>query len=244
MKLASGILGITLAFALNGLTAWGQTAPEAAKPDTDSVQTIYLANASQRSDANEVITALRNLYPNVRTYLVPWQNAIVIKGSPDQLVLARKLLNDIDRPKKTYRLTYTFTEIDDGKRVGTQHFAMIVVSGQRTLLKQGSKMPIVTATTTEGTSAQSQMTYIDIGLNLDATLDEFVNGVRLQSHVEQSSAAEERSGVVPQDPIVRQTVLEGTSFLTPGKPMMLGSLDIPGSTRHLDVEVVMEQVSQ
>jgi hypothetical protein len=47
-----------------------------------------------------------------------------------------------------------------------------------------------------------------------------------------------------QEPVVRQTVLEGTSFLTPGKPLVLGSLDIPGSARHLDVEVVMEQVVQ
>jgi hypothetical protein len=29
-----------------------------------------------------------------------------------------------------------------------------------------------------------------------------------------------------------------------GKPLVLGSIDIPGSTRHLDVEVVMEQVGK
>jgi hypothetical protein len=29
-----------------------------------------------------------------------------------------------------------------------------------------------------------------------------------------------------------------------GKPLVLGSLDIPSSTRHMDVEVVMEQVVQ
>lgn len=45
-----------------------------------------------------------------------------------------------------------------------------------------------------------------------------------------------------QDPIVRQITLEGTSILTPGKPTILGSLDVPGTTRHLDVEVAMELV--
>jgi hypothetical protein len=34
--------------------------------------------------------------------------------------------------------------------------------------------------------------------------------------------------------------LKGESLLAPGKPLMLGSVDIPGSTSHLDVEVVME----
>ena len=86
------------------------------------------------------------------------------------------------------------------------------------------------------------MTYIDVGLNFDATLDEFANGVRLRTKVDESSVAEERSGVGPQGPVVRQTSLEGTSFLTPGKPLVLGSLDIPGSTRHQEVEVVMEAV--
>jgi hypothetical protein len=88
------------------------------------------------------------------------------------------------------------------------------------------------------------MTYLDVGMNFDATLDEFANGVRLRSKVEQSSIAEEKSSVGAQDPIVRQTVMEGTSFLAPGKPLILGSLDIPGSTRHLDIEVVMEQIVQ
>ena len=244
MKPARGILGITLALALSGSSTWAQAPADATKPGLESVRTFYLTNVSQSNDANELTTALRNLLDSHdKVLLVPWQNAIVVQGSPEQLMLAQKLLTELDRPKKTYRLIYTMTETDGNKRVGTQHFAMIVVTGQRTVLKQGSKVPIVTGTYNPGSSsAQNQMTYLDVGMNFDASLDEFANGVRLRSKVEQSSIAEEKSGVGAQDPIVRQTVLEGTSFLTPGKPMMLGSLDIPGTTRRLDVEVVMDLV--
>lgn len=244
MKPAQGILGITLALALSGSSAWAQASADATKPGLESVRTFYLTNVSQTSDANELTTTLRNLLDaRDKVLLVPWQNAIVVQGPPEQLMLAQKLLTELDRPKKTYRLIYTMTETDGNKRVGTQHFAMIVVTGQRTVLKQGSKVPIVTGTYNPGSSsAQNQMTYLDVGMNFDASLDEFANGVRLRSKVEQSSIAEEKSGVGAQDPIVRQTVLEGTSFLTPGKPMMLGSLDIPGTTRRLDVEVVMDLV--
>jgi type II secretory pathway component GspD/PulD (secretin) len=261
MKVASGILGMTVALVLSGASAWTQTAPAvsedksgavskpdavSATPGSGAVQTFYLTNVSQASDALELTSALRNLLdPHDKVYIVPSQNAIFVQGSPEQLVLARKLLNDLDRPKKTYRLTYKITETDDGKRVGVQHFAMVVVTGQRTVLKQGSKVPIATGSFKDSSTAvQTQMTYLDVGLNFDATLDEFANGVRLRSKVEQSSIAEERSGVGAQDPIVRQTVMEGTSFLTPGRPLVLGSLDVPGSTRHLEVEVVMEQVVQ
>jgi type II secretory pathway component GspD/PulD (secretin) len=253
MKLANGLLGMTLALALSGSSTWAQTADTATKPSTDvtpanpgplSIRTFYLTNVYQASDAVELTTALRNLLdPHDKIYLVPSQNAIFVQGSPDQIELARKLLNDLDRPKKTYRLTYTITEMDDGKRVGAQHFAMIVVTGQRTVLKQGSKVPIVTASYSPGTPTQkTEVTYLDVGMNFDATLDEFVNGVRLRTKVEQTNVAEEKSGVGLEDPVIRQSLLEGTSFLSLGKPLILGSVDVPGSTRHLDVEVVMDLV--
>jgi type II secretory pathway component GspD/PulD (secretin) len=245
MKLANRTLGITLALALGGLSLWAQPAPADANPNPDSLQTFYLANVvSQSNDGNEIVTAIRNMIsPKAKVYYIPSQSAIVVNTTPDQLVLAQKVIKDLDRPKKSYRLTYTFTEMDGGKSIGTQHFTMIVVSGQRTTLKQGSKVPVVTSTTNAGKSeSQTQTTYVDVGLNFDVLLDESVNQVRLSSDVEQSSVAEQLSGVGAQDPIIRQTVLRGTSFLSPGKPLVLGSLDIPDSTRHMDIEVVMEAV--
>ena len=272
MKLASAFLGVTLAMVLTGPTAWAQAAPTApkpapdapaAKPSPDPVapargnscsveqagateRTFYLNNAVQVSDANELVTALRNFLDACdRVYLVANQGAVLVQAPPDHIAYAQKLINDLDRAKKTYRLTYTVTEMDGGKRVGVQHFAMVVASGQNTTLKQGSRVPIATGSygpNGPASTQQTQFTYLDVGMNFDASLDEFANGVRLRSNVEQSSIAEEKSGVGAQDPIVRQTSLKGAAYLSPGKPLMLGSLDIPGSTRHLDIEVVMAQL--
>jgi type II secretory pathway component GspD/PulD (secretin) len=263
MKFLGAIFGVALGVALSGQSAWAQTPDTAAaqkgnavskqdtpaaRPYIDSrpMQTFYLANSSQQNDGEEVTVAVRNLLPpDVKIYYVANQHALVVRADPDQLVLAQKIINDLDRPKKAYRLIYTVSETDGGKRVGTQHFSMIVAAGQRTTLKEGSKVPVVTGSFAANSSGtQTQMTYLDVGMNFDATLDEFANGVRLRSKVEQSSIAEEKSGVGAQDPIVRQTVMEGTAFLALGKPLILGSIDIPGSTRRLDIEVVMEQVVQ
>jgi hypothetical protein len=60
--------------------------------------------------------------------------------------------------------------------------------------------------------------------------------------VEQTSLSEEQSTVGRNDPVIRQATLQSTALLTLGKPVMLGSLDVPGSTRHLDIEVVLEVV--
>jgi type II secretory pathway component GspD/PulD (secretin) len=261
MKFACGILGVALG--LIGPGAWGQTGESAstekgstasrqdvagnARVDSRPFQTFYLTNANFASDGNEIVVAVRNLLPpDVKTYLVPNQNAIMVRATADELALAQRIISELDRSKKAYRLTFTIAETDGGKRVGVQHFAMVVVAGQRTTLKQGSKVPVATTSSggTGSTGAETQFTYVDVGMNFDVTLDEVVNGARLRSKVEQLGIAEQTSGVGLQDPIIRQSVLEGTSFLTLGKPLVLGSIDIPGSTRHLDLEVVMEQVAK
>lgn len=243
-KVVRGLCAMSLVWAASGPTVWAQEGAAAAKQDSNVVQTFYFKNVSLQNDGNELFTALRNLLdPHDKMAFVPSQNAMSVSASPEQLVLVQKILNDLDRPKKAYRLAYTITEMDGGKRIGVQHFALIAVTGVRTTLKNGSRVPIVTGASAPGTSPQNtQVTYIDVGLNIDASLDELPIGARLRSKVEQSSVAEERSGVGAQDPVVRQTTIEGTSFLIAGKPLLLGSVDISGSTRHLDVEVVMEAV--
>jgi type II secretory pathway component GspD/PulD (secretin) len=242
MKMASGVLG--LAMVLTGPSVWSQTATEPAKAGAEIVQTFFLHNVSEAKEVDQVTTALRNLLdPHVRIYLVPAENAIVVRGEDEQIRMARRLLEDLDKPKKSYRLRYTITDLDGDKQVGVQHFALVVVSGAKTMLKNGSKVPIATGEFHEGgAGTQTQMTYLDVGLNIDVKIDESLDGVRLESKVERSEVAESVSIAGIQEPTIRQAVLQGTSILTAGKPVMLGSVDIPGSTRHLDVAVMMEPV--
>ena len=258
MRAASAVLAVMV---MSGVGAMAQTvtspSPEKEKettrvrrvsmcemPGSCNEQTFYLSNASQTNDGNEVVTALRNLLPpESRVYLVPTQNAILINANAETLTQAQKLIGELDRPRKSYRLTFTITELEGTRRIGTQHASIAVVSGQRATLKQGSKIPVVTGSmTAQSTGTQTQMTYLDVGMNFDVTMTEFAGGASLKSKIEQSGVAEEKSAVGQQDPIIRQTVLDGTSLLVMGKPLMLGSLDVPGSTRHLDVEVMLEAV--
>ncbi len=142
-----------------------------------------------------------------------------------------------------YRLTYTITELDGGKRIGSQHFSMTVDSSSgNSDFKLGSKIPIATNSSDSGNSSQRQFTYQDIGLFVSAHLHEYATGEEVYSRVEQTSVPEEQSTVGRNDPVIRQANLQTTALVTPGKPVMLGSLDVPGSTRHLDIEVVLEVV--
>ncbi len=67
--------------------------------DEQAVQTFYLSNAWQQNDLNDVQTALRNVLTQVKVYGVASQNAIVIRGTPDELLLAQKLVNDLDKAR-------------------------------------------------------------------------------------------------------------------------------------------------
>ena len=67
--------------------------------DEQAVQTFYLTNAWQQNDLNDVQTALRNVLPNAKVYGVASQNAIVMRATPDELLLAEKLINDLDKAR-------------------------------------------------------------------------------------------------------------------------------------------------
>ena len=67
--------------------------------DAQAVQTFYLSNMSQTNDLNDIQTALRNVLTNAKLYAVPSQDAIVMRATPDELLLARKLIDDLDKAR-------------------------------------------------------------------------------------------------------------------------------------------------
>src|ERR1700761_6920938 len=211
-----------------------------ANEQSSSYKTFYLPTLVRPHDADDIQTALRNMLPSAKLYYVPSQSALSMRGSAEEIALAQKIVADLDRPRKAYRLTYTIKETGSGQPDGGQHVTLIVTSGGTTDFKQGSKVPLVIGTYTQTPHADVQ--YMDIGLQIEATLNGYVDGVHLRSKIAQSSVSDEKSGIGTQDPIFRQTTLDGTATLVPGKPLILGSLDIPGTNRHQQVEVVSEVI--
>ncbi len=208
-----------------------------------SYKTFYLSNLTRQQDAEEIQTDLRNMLPMAKLYYVPSQSALSVRGSADDIALAQKMLADLDRPRKAYRLTYTVTETGSGEPGGAQHVTLIVTSGGTTDFKQGSKVPIVTGIYPQGEQPQhSDVQYQDVGLEIEATLNGYADGVHLRSKIAQSNVSDEKSGIGVEDPVFHQTTLDGTATLVPGKPLILGSLDIPGTNRRQQVEVVSEAI--
>ena len=247
----SGMLCRQAAFAglILILAAPADAAPAQTEPATESrpadlraggeiYRTFYLTSLTEPNEATEIVTDLRNMLPAAHLYYVSSEGAISMRGRPEDMALAERVLADMDRKRKIYRVTYSLRESEDGKTVGTRRIAVIVSTGGKTIVKQGSRLPIVTGTA----DAKTQVQYLDLGLNIEASLEGSGDGLRLHSRVEQSSVSGEKAGIGAEDPIIQQTHLEGFSTLTEGHPMVLGSLDLPGTARHEEIEVVSELV--
>ncbi len=80
--------------------------------EEEAVQTFYLTNAWQQNDLNDVQTAIRNVLPNTKVYGVPSQNAIVMRATPDELLLAQKVINDLDKARPEVVVDVGVLEVD------------------------------------------------------------------------------------------------------------------------------------
>jgi general secretion pathway protein D len=63
------------------------------------IRTFYLSNTVQPQDLTEIVTGLRQLLDLKRIQQLNSQNAIIVRDTPDKLLLAGKMINDIDKAK-------------------------------------------------------------------------------------------------------------------------------------------------
>src|SRR2546421_1194270 len=63
------------------------------------VRTFYISNTIQAQDLTEIVTGLRQLLDLKRIQQLNSQNAIIVRDTPDKLMLAEKMIHDIDKAK-------------------------------------------------------------------------------------------------------------------------------------------------
>jgi general secretion pathway protein D len=126
--------------------------------DEQAVQTFYLSNASQQNDLNDIQTALRNVLSNAKLYGVPSQNAIVMRATPDELLLAQKLVNDLDKARPEVVVDVAVIEVsrDKMRQIGIQ--LPQSVSVQITTPTTTASSTSTTTTTTTGSTTTNNLT--------------------------------------------------------------------------------------
>jgi general secretion pathway protein D len=131
--------------------------------DAQAVQTFYLSNTSQTNDLNDIQTALRNVLTNAKLYAVPSQNAIVMRATPDELLLARKLVDDLDKARPEVVVDVAVLEVNRNK----ERNLGIILPQQISASLQGTTTTTTTPTTGTTTGTTTTTTSSNNGLTLN-----------------------------------------------------------------------------
>jgi len=94
--------------ALESKTFWRPISPTAIFVASESkrkefennvLKTFYLRNASTPAELQEVVGTLKGILDIARIQVNPTHSSITLRGTQDQMVLAEKLISDVDKPK-------------------------------------------------------------------------------------------------------------------------------------------------
>jgi general secretion pathway protein D len=117
------------------------------------MKTFYLRNAGTPADLNQAAGTLKAILDISKIQVTPELRSLTIRGTPDQMVLAQKLLDDIDKPKPEVIIDVIVMEVSRDK-----------------LHTIGSSLP-TSATVTlspSGTSSSSSSSSSGSGLTLNS----------------------------------------------------------------------------
>ena len=126
------------------------------------IKTFYLTNVSQPTELQDMVNAIRSVLEVSRIQQLPTQKAIVVRGTPDQVALAEKLITDIDRAKPEVIIDVVVMQVthDFVRDLG------VSPPGSGTVALQGTTTTTTTTTTT-GTTATAGATTTPNTLSLN-----------------------------------------------------------------------------
>jgi len=137
------------------------------------IKTFYLANLSQPTELQDVVNAMRTILEVSRIQQLPSQGAIVVRGTPDQIALAQKLIEDLDKAKPEVIVEVAVMQVsrDRIRNLGISPPTSATVALQSnvtTTTNTGTTGTTTTPTTTSSTGTPNTISLNRIG-NLNAT---------------------------------------------------------------------------
>jgi general secretion pathway protein D len=128
------------------------------------LKTFYLSNLSQPTELQDVVNAIRAVLDVQRVQQLLSQNALVVRGTPDQIALAEKLVDDLDkaRPEVVIDIAVMQVSKDKSRTLGLSPPTSATVTLQNNLNTTTTPSTTTNGVTTPGTSSNSTT-----GLNLN-----------------------------------------------------------------------------
>src|SRR2546422_1171790 len=134
------------------------------------IKTFYLANLSQPTELQDVVNALRQILEISRIQPLPSQGALVVRGTPDQIALAEKLVGDLDKARSEVIVDVAVMQVsrDKARTLGINPPTSATVALQNNINTTTGTGTGTTTTGTTTTGTPNQINLNRIG-NLNAT---------------------------------------------------------------------------
>jgi hypothetical protein len=144
-----------------------------------------------------------------------------------------------------YRLDFSLNELEAEKKVNSRHYSInLDVPGERQEVKIGTRVPVASASSGgAATPFNTQFQYVDVGTHIWCSLKERGDELELEagSEISNVDATPSRDYGIPA-PVIRQIKISGSTVVTPGKPIVIGSADDPTSNREFQLEVTLTKL--
>src|SRR6266852_1953802 len=127
------------------------------------LKTFYLSNLSQPTELQDVVNAIRAVLDVQRVQQLLSQNALVVRGTPDQIALAEKLVDDLDRARPEVIVDIAVLQVskDRSRTLGLNPPTSATVALQSNINNT------TTTTSTNGTTTPTATSNGTGGLNLN-----------------------------------------------------------------------------
>ncbi len=141
-----------------------------------------------------------------------------------------------------YKVTLKVSELEDGKKINERSYvfpAVATLQGQRSR-PSGIKVGVRTPITVNDNDKARQIQYLDVGINIDCTLEDVDGKLTASLSIEMSNFALPEQAEDPRrggDPVLRQLKQNFRVQLPPGKSVQLTSLDDINSKKRTQIEV-------
>lgn len=153
---------------------------------------------------------------------------------------APKRAADPSEPGHSYRLDFTISELEDGKKINSRQYSMSLNGNDQNEIKIGTRVPVEVK--------QGEIQYLDVGTTIWSRLRDRADVSWLSNDVMLNVRSDLSNFAIPDQqtqgmrPTIRQIKIDSSVIATPGKQMVVGSADDPNSKRQFQLEVIVNRL--
>jgi hypothetical protein len=141
--------------------------------------------------------------------------------------------------RDVFKVDFTIRDTGDAGGKSGRKYSLLVYGGNKGVFKIGNRVPVPSG---PAGGSNTQFTYVDVGVNIDCTVQEVMGKVSLRADMDLSTAVTNEKAPGPA-PTISQIRFNIEASIPAGKPAIVASFDDPVTSRKFEVEAMATKVN-